>query len=190
MKHELTVYTGPMFSSKTSKLLMRLEKYKFQNKNILVFKPKIDTRYSTNNITTHSGWSIEAINISNGEQILKHVLDQNNKMQKFDVIAVDELFMIPGVAETLIQLFCQNFNIVVSTLDISSKLTVFDELEKILPWATTIDKCTAACTICGEDAQYTFKKQTKSKNEKLIEIGGVEKYEPRCFKHHPLIKLL
>jgi len=98
--------------------------------------------------------------------------------------------MIPNIAKTLITLYCNNFNIITSTLDLSAQLTAFSELQLLLPWATSINKCTAACTICGEDAQYTFKKQSKTKHEKLIEIGGTEKYEPRCFKHHPLIKLL
>ena len=95
MLHELVVYTGPMFSSKTSKLLMKLEKYRFKNKNIIAFKPKIDNRYSEECIVTHSGWQFPAIPISSGEEIFDYI--KKHKLKKFDVIAVDELFMIKSL---------------------------------------------------------------------------------------------
>jgi len=187
MLHELVVYTGPMFSSKTSKLLMKLEKYRFKNKNIIAFKPKIDNRYSEECIVTHSGWQFPAIPISSGEEIFDYI--KKHKLKKFDVIAVDELFMIKDLSNALISAYCNNYNVVISTLDLSAQLTMFDEIKQILPWATHVEKCTAVCTICGNDAQYTFKKSTKN-NKQIIEVGGKEKYEPRCFKHHPMIKLL
>lgn len=188
MLHELSVYTGPMFSSKTSQLLMKLEKYRFKNKKILAFKPKIDNRYSEECIVTHSGWEFPATSVVSGNEILEHI--KNKKLAKGSVIAVDELFMIEGSAKALISAYCTGYNVVVSTLDLSAQLTTFDELSKLLPWATSVTKCTAVCTMCGNDAQYTLKRRSNTgKNVNIIEIGGKDKYEPRCFKHHPLIKL-
>jgi len=92
--------------------------------------------------------------------------------------------MIPGVAETLTWLFKNRFSIVVSTLDISASGKPFSEVEKMLPWATCIEKCCAVCVICGKDAFYTHKKQVGGDE---IEIGGDELYEPRCFTHAVLI---
>ncbi len=187
MPHELIAYVGPMFSSKTSRLLMKLEKYRFKNKKIIAFKPKIDDRYSQNCIVTHSGWELPAISVNHGNEIFEHI--KKNKLEKFDVIAVDELFMIEGMAKAIISAYCNNYNIVVSTLDLSAQLTMFDEVKELLSWATDVQKCVAVCTMCGEDAQYTFKKQIKN-NKQIIEVGGIDKYEPRCFKHHPVIKLI
>ena len=53
------VFTGPMFGGKTTRLLSALERYQYQNKNLILFKPKIDVRYSKNDVITHSGikWS-------------------------------------------------------------------------------------------------------------------------------------
>ena len=175
-----TVYCGPMFSSKTSRLLMELEKFKYQHVSTLVFKPKIDSRYSELEIVTHGGWKHDAICVSEGSDILEYLSEKDVEPQ---VIAVDEAFMIPGIAHTLTFLYQNGFNIVVSTLDMASNGKPFPEVMQILPWATRIKKCTAICTVCGKDAHYTYKKLVGG-DEFAVSVGGSELYEPRCFEHH------
>jgi thymidine kinase len=41
---EMILYTGPMFSSKTTKLLMQADKRQYQKQNIIAFKSKMDDR--------------------------------------------------------------------------------------------------------------------------------------------------
>lgn len=176
---EFIIYTGPMFSGKTSRLLSTLEKYKYQHKKIVVFKPSIDDRYSSSEVVTHSGWKISAVCVKTGADILEHL---SNLEENPHVIAVDEAFMAPGVAEVLIWLYKSGFTIVVSSLEMSAAAKPFAEIEKMLPWATLVEKCTAVCTVCGRDAHYTHKKQTGGDE---IEVGGAELYEPRCALHFP-----
>ncbi|NBV29130.1 hypothetical protein EBS02_08985, partial [bacterium] len=57
-------------------------------------------------------------------------------------------------------------------------------VEKMLPWATKVEKLSAVCTVCNKDAFYTYKKQTGGDE---IEVGGNELYEPRCSRCHPSI---
>jgi thymidine kinase len=59
----------------------------------------------------------------------------------------------------------------------------FPEMTQMLPWATKIEKCTAVCTVCGRDAFYTHKKLLGG-DEHVVQVGGSELYEPRCFEHH------
>jgi len=176
---EFIVYCGPMFSSKTSSLLTTLEKYKYQHKKIEIFKPNIDDRYSVSDVVTHGGRSIPAVCVKTGAEILEYLTSLENEPQ---VVAVDEAFMIPGAAETLIWLYTYGFTIVVSSLEMSSSGKTFHEIEKMLPWATQVHKCTAVCTICGRDAHFTHKKQMGGEE---IEVGGSELYEPRCAQHFP-----
>lgn len=178
---EFIIYCGPMFSSKTSRLLSTLEKYKYQHKSIIVFKPKIDDRYSLSEVVTHGGWRVPAICVKSGAEILEYLSELEEDPQ---VVAVDETFMIPGAAEALVWLFTYGFTVVVSSLEMSSAGKPFHELEKILPWATKIEKCSAVCTVCSRDAHYTHKKQG---SEEEIEVGGSELYEPRCAQHFPEI---
>jgi thymidine kinase len=170
-----------MFGSKTSRLLSTLEKYKYQHKKTVVFKPLIDDRYSNNEIVTHIGWKCPAVCVRTGADVLEYLTNMSENPQ---VIAVDEAFMIPGIAESLIWLYKSGFTIVVSSLEMSAAAKPFHEIEKMLVWATRVEKCTAVCTVCGRDAYYTHKKQT---NEEEIEVGGAELYEPRCYSHNVLV---
>lgn len=175
----LTAYVGPMFSSKTTKLLSDLERAKLQHKRIMVFKPAIDDRYNTAEVVSHSGWKWPAVTVKEGADILEVLAEAEEPP---DVIAVDEAFMIPGVADVLIWLYRTGISVVVSSLDLGYQAKAFKEIEKLLPWATHVEKCAAVCTECGRDAYYTHKKQVTSDEE--IQIGGAELYEPRCFRHH------
>lgn len=174
---ELIVFVGPMFSSKTSKLLMTLERFKYQGKKIVVFKPKLDDRYSTDQVVSHSGWKAPATIVDSGSQMLE-VLENLDKIP--DVVAVDEMFMLDRSAEVLVWLFKQGVTVVVATLDLSFSGQAFSEVEKLLPWATHVEKCSAVCMVCGRDAFYSHKKVDDDRN---IQIGGAETYEPRCFEH-------
>lgn len=167
-----------MFSSKTSRLLATLEKYKYQHKKIAVFKPNIDDRYSVSEVVTHGGWKVPAVCVKSGAEILEYLANLDEEPH---VIAVDEAFMIPGSSEALTWLFTYGYTVVVSSLELSSAGKPFHEIEKMLPWATLIEKCTAVCTVCGRDAHYTHKKQVGGEE---IEVGGSELYEPRCYSHH------
>jgi len=174
-----TIFCGPMMSSKTTRLLATIDRYKYKNLNVLAFKPKIDRRYTVEEISTHNGGKIKAIVVSSGDEITQNVL-----LAQPDVVAVDEAFMIDGAADALINLFRSGYSIVVSTIEMSSSCNAFPEVEKMLPWATKIEKCTAVC-FCGEDALYT---QRKIENLGEIVVGGSEMYEPRCWNHHTVIK--
>ena len=178
---EFIVYTGPMWASKTSRLLMSLERYKYQGKKYVVFKPSIDDRYGRNDVVTHSGWKSPAICIKIGADILEYLAESKDAPH---VVAVDEAFMIPGISESLIWLYRNGFTVLVSSLEMSAAGKPFKEIEKMFPWATKVEKCSAICTVCGRDAHYTHKKQTGGDE---IEVGGDDLYEPRCYSCSPTI---
>ena len=74
--------------------------------------------------------------------------------------------------------------VLVATLDLSAKCRAFDEVTTLLPFATKVEKCPAVCPVCGNDAYYTAK---LSNDDREIEVGGKNLYEPRCFRHHPIM---
>jgi len=176
--NKFILFVGSMMSGKTSRMLMTLERYKYQNKKIIAFKPKIDDRYHPEDISSHMGWKYPAVTVSEGIDILKYLTTSN---EIYDVIAIDELFMIPGSADALIWLFKRGFTIISSSLELSSSGKPFEEVQKIMPYATQIEKCAAVCMVCGKDAFYTHRKSVDDMNE--ISVGGDDKYEPRCFEH-------
>jgi thymidine kinase len=173
-----TVYAGPMFSTKTSRLLLDIERAKHQKKRVVVFKPALDDRYSTVEVTSHMGWSYPAKMVRDAADVLQALTDEPSPP---DVVAVDEAFMVRGIAEVLIWLFRSGISVVAATLDLSFSGKPFPEVERMLPWATRVEKCASVCVVCGCDAYYTHKKHVSGEE---IEVGGPELYEPRCFSHH------
>ncbi len=178
MDPEFIIFTGPMFGSKTTRLMAVVDRYRHQNKKIVAFKPIMDDRYSDIEIRTHSGASLKAVGVNSGKDVMEYI---EKSTDKFDVIAVDEAFMIESISKTLLHLFRQGKTIVVSSLQLSASGVVFEEVRDMMPWATKIEVCPAVCPITGRDAFYTHRK-LEGLDE--ITVGGADLYEPRCWEHH------
>jgi len=175
---EFIIFAGPMFGSKTTRLLATLDRFRYQNRNVLAFKPSLDERYSSVEICTHNGGKIPAHAVKTGDDIIR-TIELNDK--EIDVVAVDEAFMIEGIAESLLKLFREGKTIVVSSLQLSATGNVFTEVRDMMPWATKIEICPAVCTVTGLDAYYTHRKFNDMKE---ITVGGSDLYEPRCWYYH------
>ena len=181
------IFTGPMFGGKTTRLLSALERYTYQNKNVLLFKPMVDVRYSKDSIVTHSGlkWKCsdnfnKLIRVSSSLELHKYFKAYNDQYS-VDVVALDEAFMIENVSDVLIEIYKMGKTVLVSSLQLSSNGEPYEEMNKMLPWATSIQICPAVCSLCGEDAYFTSKLSNENHNQ--IEVGGSELYQPRCFAH-------
>ena len=181
---EFVIFTGPMFGGKTTRLLSVLERYKLRQKKIYTFKPLRDTRYESmgRSIVSHRGYETNSVPIEEATDIIEYL---NHRRVTSGVVAVDEAFMVDGIADVLIGLFRKGFTVMVSSIQLSSDGTPFEEITKMMPWATKIEVCPAVCPITGKDAYYTYRKTTDT--EKIV-VGGTETYEPRCFETHDLIK--
>lgn len=178
MNPEFIIFTGPMFGSKTTRLLATIDRYHYQNKKVIAFKPKMDDRYSVVEIKTHSGGSFPATGVQDGSEILQYLASANTE---YDVVAIDEAFMIDDVSSVVLKLFREGKTIVVSSLQLSASGNVFEEVRDMMPWATKIEVCPAVCPITGRDAYYTHRKVSGLDE---ITVGGADLYEPRCWEHH------
>ena len=175
---EFIMFVGPMFGSKTTRLLGSVDRYTRQNQTVMAFKPKMDDRYSDVEICTHSGGKLSAIGVQTGKEILENIHQSPGNV---DVVAVDEAFMIEGSADALISIFRNGKTVVISSLQLSATGNVFEEVRDMMPWATKIEICPAVCTVTGLDAYYTHR---KFNNMDEITVGGSDLYEPRCWFHH------
>ena len=57
---EFVIYTGPMWSGKTTRLTAAVERHRIRRTEVLCFKPEIDGRYADSSIVTHSGSRMDA----------------------------------------------------------------------------------------------------------------------------------
>ena len=77
-----------MFGGKTTRMLAALERYQYQNKKTILFKPRMDKRYSEETVVTHKGQEHKCALVEFGTGVY-------NLSRGYDVIAVDELFILP-----------------------------------------------------------------------------------------------
>lgn len=172
------IFTGPMFGGKTSLMLAAISREKYRNRKIIAFKPRMDHRYSDSFISTHTGYKLKAVPVSSGEEIIAAA-------DGYDVVAVDEAFMIDGAADALKMLFKSGKSIYVASIQLSATGKAFDEIQSMMPWATRIEICTAVCQVTGRDAYYTVR---IAESGEEIEVGGAETYQPRAFSATPFMK--
>ncbi len=70
MSGQIEVICGSMFSGKTEELIRRLRRAQIAKQKVEIFKPKIDNRYSENEIVSHSDQKIPSTVVETAEQIL------------------------------------------------------------------------------------------------------------------------
>ena len=185
MKNEFVMFVGPMFGGKTTKLLSAIDRYRYQGRKILAFKPWVDERYSREEIVTHWGHKLDASRVTSGAAIRRKVAESLGRDYN-GVIAVDEAFMINGAGHHLTHLYRQGYTILVSSIQLCSDGSPYPEVMQMMPWATKIEVCPAVCTECNNDAFFTEKIGGRSDHK--VEVGGAEMYQPRCLEHFSLYK--
>ena len=79
----IEVICGSMFSGKTEELMRRLRRAEIAKMNIEIFKPKIDSRFSSEHIVSHDQSKMESHIIDDPKKIL-------NISKDSEVIGIDE----------------------------------------------------------------------------------------------------
>jgi thymidine kinase len=171
----IEVITGCMFSGKTEELIRRLRRAKIAKQTVVIFKPNIDTRYSTNSIVSHSEQSLPSILIKDVKEILDLVEDAQ-------VIGIDEAqFFSADLISVCNQLADNGKRVIVAGLDMDYRGVPFEPMPQILSVAEYITKSLAICVECGNPADRTQRKTTSS--ERVI-VGAADVYEARCRRCH------
>ena len=78
--------SGCMFAGKTEELIRRIKVLEFAKKEIMVFKPRIDNRYSDTKVISHSGSSVESHVIDDAEEILDMITQEVIKDLKLKLL--------------------------------------------------------------------------------------------------------
>ena len=182
----IEVICGPMFAGKSEELIRRVKRLEYAKKKILVFKPKIDNRYSNSEIVSHSQLRTKSINITKAEDILKYV---DNK-EKIDAIIIDEVqFLDSKIIEICDNLADQGIRIIVAGLDMDFRGEPFKNMPELLSHAEYITKLNAICVKCGAPATRTQRIVNgvpAKKDDPIVIVGASECYEPRCRHCHEI----
>ncbi len=182
----IEVICGPMFAGKSEELIRRIKRLEYAKKDTLVFKPKIDNRYSEDEIVSHSKRHTKSINIEHSSDVYKHLA----KTKHVDAIVIDEVqFLDDGIVDVCDDLANKGIRIIVGGLDTDFKGDPFKNVANLLAKAEYITKLTAICVKCGAPATKTQRivnGEPAKKDDPIIIVGASECYEPRCRHCHEL----
>ncbi|WAM36562.1 thymidine kinase [Caldicellulosiruptor acetigenus] len=171
---KLIVYTGSMFSGKTTQLLETLRRFQIAGYSTMLFKPSIDTRYSISEVVNHpKNYRFSAVSIEYIEDIERYA-------ESVQVIGIDEFQFIKsifGPLKTIDKLLLRDKTIIIAGLDIDFKGRPFESMKEVLPVADYVYKLHAICVKCGQDAWISHR--TTDEGERIV-IGAEEKYQPLC----------
>jgi thymidine kinase len=169
----IEVITGCMFSGKTEELIRRLRRAQIAKQAVVIFKPRIDTRYSANHIVSHNEQLLPSKVVDNPKEILAMGKDAQ-------VVGVDEAqFFTPDLIDVCEKLASMGKRVIVAGLDQDYRGKPFEPIPHLLSVAEYITKTLAICMICGNPADRT---QRITNENELVVVGAQNHYEARCRK--------
>lgn len=178
----IEVICGSMYAGKTEELLRRIRRIEYAKKTILVFKPKLDNRYSECEVVSHNNERVKSINISNPKDILKYIDPLPY------AIAIDEVqFLGKETIEICESLANRGIRVILAGLDKDFRGEPFGIMPELLARAEYVTKLNAICQVCGAPATRTqriINGRPAKYSDPIILVGAKEHYEARCRHCH------
>jgi len=184
----IEVICGPMFAGKTEELLRRVRRAVIAGRKVLVFDHALDSRHPGDRLASHAGIDHPATVVSSAAEIVPRVGERSG------MVAIDEAQFfgaeLVGVAG---QLADHGLLVVVAGLDVTFDGLPFEPLPTLMALAERVDKLTAICTVCGEDAVFHARIGATATGlagptaTDLVSdhVGSADKYQARCRRHFP-----
>lgn len=167
------VVCGSMFSGKTEELIRRLKRAKIAKQKVEIFKPAIDVRYHEIDIVSHNQTAIRSTPVHSSEEILLMTSD-------CEVVGIDEAqFFDRGIIEVVNKLAENGKRVIIAGLDMDSRGLPFGPMPNLMSIAEYVTKVHAICVVCGDIANYSYRKVP---NEQQVMLGESDSYEARCRK--------
>jgi thymidine kinase len=168
----IEVIVGSMFSGKTEELIRRLKRAQIAKQRVQVFKPRIDNRYSSNEVTSHSDQRALSQVVSTSKEILALVADNTR------VVGVDEgQFFDLELVQVCQKLADRGVRVIVAGLDTDWRGLPFEPMPQLMAVAEIVLKSNAICVVCGGLASRT---QRLIHSTARVQVGAGGMYEARC----------
>jgi thymidine kinase len=178
----IEVVCGSMFSGKTEELIRRIRRASIAKQPIQVFKPALDDRYHTEQVSSHNGMRWEAVPVGNAREIPDLLAPETT------VVAVDEAqFFDWELSVVCKDLAKQGLRIILAGLDMDFRGEPFGPMPLLMAEAEEVTKLQAICVVCGAPASRTQRLidgQPAAYDDPIILVGGSESYEARCRQCH------
>ena len=191
MKHQpdggwIELICGSMFSGKSEELIRRVKRAEIAKQRVQVFKPRLDTRYGVDQVSSHSGAHVEAVAVQQAADILRLVAPET------EVVAIDEVqFFDWSISDVCSALADQDKRVILAGLDLDFRGEPFGPMPLLMAQAEEVEKLHAICMVCGAPATRTqrlINDKPATYADPVILVGASEAYQARCRKHHEVPK--
>ena len=181
----IEVICGPMFAGKTEELIRRITRMEYAKRKFIVFKPRIDNRYSETEISSHNLRKIKAINIDSPSDVYNYLDDS------YQSVVIDEVqFFDSSMLDIVADLASKGLRVICAGLDMDFKGKPFGIMPELLAIAEKVTKLSAICVCCGCDATRTQRLidgHEAYDDDPIVLVGAKESYEARCRKCHKVL---
>jgi thymidine kinase len=186
----LEIILGPMFSSKTTRLVEIYKQCKFCNIPVVAINHTIDNRYDDNLLSTHDKIKIPCIKTVNLMDLwtdyvsLEENVDETQRINdKFkvansEVILINEGQFFPDLIEFVNKLLENEKKVYVCGLDGDFQRKKFGQMLDLIPLCDKVEKLTSLCSLCKNGTKGIF--SMRLTHEKEQTIVGSENYIPVC----------
>src|SRR5690554_3672508 len=179
----IEVIVGSMYAGKTEEFLRRIKRINYAKKDVLVFKPKIDNRYSSSEIVSHNNSRVNSIEIVSANDVYDYIKDGFPY-----AVAIDEVQFLDKDIIYLAEYLADNgVRVILAGLDKNFRGEPFGIVPELLARAEFVTKLEAICQVCGAPATRTqriINGKPASYNDPVILVGAKESYEARCRHCH------
>jgi len=181
----LKIFTGPMFSGKTTGLIAEIKKQIYYGTNkprtYKVYRKLSDDRDDEHEkLVSHSFIHLDAIKVKCVDEI---------EWEKYDIIGIDEThFWDCKKLFNMVNDMLLNEKIIIMTiLNSDYRKKPFPYYGKFMSIATKIYNCKSSCYVCGKICNYTTSLKDLN-NKKIILSDNGDIFKPSCEKHFKYYK--
>jgi thymidine kinase len=171
---------GTMSSAKTLNLLAVAHNYRSQGKQVMLLKPKMDSRFGQAQIVSRSGLSADADLLLDPDTTL-----QSQDFAGLDCVLVDEAqFLSAYLVEQLRTLSTTHgLPVICYGLRADFRTQLFEGSKRLMELADSIEEIKVTCQFCNRKATMNmrFCQGVPTATGPQVELGADDKYSPVCF---------
>ena len=174
---------GTMDSAKSMNLLAVAHNYRKQGKRVLLMKPKLDSRFGTNKISSRSGLEADADVLIDDDTVLTAA-----HFAGLDCVLVDEAqFLPPAVIDDLRRITIDpGVPVICYGLRTDFRTHLFPGSQRLMELADAIEEVKVTCQYCHRKAtcNLRFVNGAPTVRGPQIQLGAEEHYAPVCWAHY------
>lgn len=181
-KGHLELIIGPMFASKSTEVIRRVNRFNAKKFKVLVINNKLNERYGSQHITTHDSVELECSLILEKLNDI-HIL-YKEQYNKATIIVIEELQFFPDAFDFIVNAIDNDNKIVIAAgLIADYKKEKFGQVLDLIPHADEITHLKAYCCKCNDFTEGPFTKRIINSSQQTL-IGTNDSYITVCRRHY------